>query len=474
MGRLVRLELENFKSYHGRQTIGPFDDNFVSIIGPNGSGKSNLMDALSFVLGISSAHLRSSHLSEVIYRDGEQQASHASVAVVYRRDNGQEATFSRRINAHGQSEYRLDGKIVVYTDYCRLWEEENVLIKARNFLVFQGDVEALASKSPRELARLFEQISGSEEYRSDYDRCKAAFEKATEENTFNYGRRKGLSTELKQVQEQREDVVRYEKLLGEREKIQGQLYLWKLFHVEDTARKVGLMIDDKEVEMTEAEANVQRADAEWKEAKKQQAKEQKELLNVERRLKTAQRQMTDDAPEAVQLGEKIKFAQQRLNTAQESIQSAHDDVLRFGKEIAIAERESAEVLASVQQFETLAAERLAAADIRPELVDEYNQLKALVNERVAKEKLKLESLERKMGPELASKGQLEAKLAELVKAKNLIDTELASLTVKHDKVTIDVDNVYSWCFCSWLRAPSVWTRILNGCSERLPQPRPKS
>lgn len=38
MGRLIKLELENFKSYCGKQVIGPFDQ-FTSIIGPNGSGK---------------------------------------------------------------------------------------------------------------------------------------------------------------------------------------------------------------------------------------------------------------------------------------------------------------------------------------------------------------------------------------------------------------------------------------------------
>ena len=46
----VRIELENFKSYKGKQVIGPFKK-FTSIVGPNGSGKSNLMDAISFVLG---------------------------------------------------------------------------------------------------------------------------------------------------------------------------------------------------------------------------------------------------------------------------------------------------------------------------------------------------------------------------------------------------------------------------------------
>lgn len=48
MGRLVRIEVENFKSYAGSQSIGPFKD-FTAVIGPNGAGKSNLMDAIRCV-----------------------------------------------------------------------------------------------------------------------------------------------------------------------------------------------------------------------------------------------------------------------------------------------------------------------------------------------------------------------------------------------------------------------------------------
>ena len=67
MGKLRLLELENFKSYAGKTRVGPFDD-FTCIIGPNGAGKSNLMDAISFVLGVQSKHLRSSTLKELLYR----------------------------------------------------------------------------------------------------------------------------------------------------------------------------------------------------------------------------------------------------------------------------------------------------------------------------------------------------------------------------------------------------------------------
>ena len=62
--RLLKLEVENFKSYKGRQDIGPFHS-FTAVIGPNGSGKSNLMDAISFVLGVKGMQLRGS-LKELI------------------------------------------------------------------------------------------------------------------------------------------------------------------------------------------------------------------------------------------------------------------------------------------------------------------------------------------------------------------------------------------------------------------------
>lgn len=78
------LIVNNFKSYRGRHLIGPLR-RFTGIIGPNGAGashcqyrkgliiflylgKSNLMDAMSFVLGVQARHMRGSNLSDLIYR----------------------------------------------------------------------------------------------------------------------------------------------------------------------------------------------------------------------------------------------------------------------------------------------------------------------------------------------------------------------------------------------------------------------
>jgi structural maintenance of chromosome 1 len=62
-GCLYKLVVSNFKSYAGTLTIGPFKD-FTCVIGPNGSGKSNLMDAVSFVVGVNTTQLRGAKLAD--------------------------------------------------------------------------------------------------------------------------------------------------------------------------------------------------------------------------------------------------------------------------------------------------------------------------------------------------------------------------------------------------------------------------
>jgi structural maintenance of chromosome 1 len=163
--KLESLTLENFKSYKGIQVIGPFSA-FTAIIGPNGSGKSNLMDALCFVLGIKSSSLRCSSMQELVHT-GQERAIVTAVFV----KNGIKFLFSRRI-IRNSSEFRINNEVVTWQDYNSRLEEENILTRAKNFLVFQGDVEAIASQSPRDLTKFIENISGSIELKEEYDRLK--------------------------------------------------------------------------------------------------------------------------------------------------------------------------------------------------------------------------------------------------------------------------------------------------------------
>jgi structural maintenance of chromosome 4 len=64
---ITYLILTNFKSYAGRQEVGPFHASFSSVVGPNGSGKSNVIDSLLFVFGFRASKMRQGKISALIH-----------------------------------------------------------------------------------------------------------------------------------------------------------------------------------------------------------------------------------------------------------------------------------------------------------------------------------------------------------------------------------------------------------------------
>lgn len=124
-----------------------------------------------------------------------------------------------RISTTGASEYKLNNRVVTYSAYNSALTSHNILVKAKNFLVFQGDVEAVASQSPRELSRLIDQISGSLELAPEYERAKEAQDRATENATFNFTKRRGIAGEIKQYKEQKGEAEKFEGLCQERVRV---------------------------------------------------------------------------------------------------------------------------------------------------------------------------------------------------------------------------------------------------------------
>lgn len=88
-------------------------------------------------------------------------------------------------------------------------------MKCKNFLVFQGDIESVASKSPKQLTRLLEEISGSAELIKDY---KAALkEKQASEETLSkhFDKRKTVLREKNEIYEQKSEAENYKSLLAQ-------------------------------------------------------------------------------------------------------------------------------------------------------------------------------------------------------------------------------------------------------------------
>lgn len=72
--------------------------------------------------------------------------------------------------------------------------------------LFQGAVESIAMKNPKERTALFEEISRSGELAQEYDRRKKEMVKAEEDTQFNYHRKKNIAAERKEAKQEKEEV----------------------------------------------------------------------------------------------------------------------------------------------------------------------------------------------------------------------------------------------------------------------------
>ena len=146
-------------------------------------------------------------------------------------DGGTEVHFSRTISASGVSNYRLDSKDVTYEVYEALLQRIGVLVKARNFLVFQGDVESVASKSPAQLTKLLEQISGSDQLQKEYDELLKKKEEAEEITIFSMQKKKMYVTQRKEIKEQKDEADLFQQKQDELDDLKTEHVLWQIWRV---------------------------------------------------------------------------------------------------------------------------------------------------------------------------------------------------------------------------------------------------
>lgn len=325
--RIRELILENFKSYEGRVHVGPFRK-FTCVVGPNGAGKSNLVDAISFVLGVATRHLRGDRLQDLVHRkEGESAelvARVASVELVYERGDPTEegvsvVTFRRIVQPGGESRFLVNGQIITQAEYLTELQSINILSKARNFLVFQGDVEAAARRQGRELTQLFEQVSGSGALKEEYDRLAA--EKARKEDNarYLYQKKRNAFDEKKQMALQRDEAAKYQALEADRKQCQIEFYLFRLNCIRSQAGEKKRMMSEEQSERASAAAAYNAKLAKSQEADRQRAQAHLAITSAEKKVqaKIAMVEKSDPQAEATTRLEVLRQRLEELNAGSE-------------------------------------------------------------------------------------------------------------------------------------------------------------
>ncbi|XP_027176320.1 structural maintenance of chromosomes protein 1 [Coffea eugenioides] len=441
-GKILRLELENFKSYKGFQIIGPFYD-FTAIIGPNGAGKSNLMDAISFVLGVRTGQLRGAQLKDLIYAvdDGEkdQRGRKAFVRLVYRLDTGSEFQFTRTITSAGGSEYRVNGEIVNWNDYDKKLRDFGILVKARNFLVFQGDVESIASKNPKELTALLEQISGSEEFKRKYEELEEEKAKAEENSALAYQKKKTIKLEVKQKKEQKEEAEKHLHLQEKLKSLKQDHFLWQLLTIERDIEEANEDLEAEQRSRKEIVDELGNYESELSKKKKEQSVYLKETAQCERRIAERKTRLDKNQPEILKLKEEVSRLTMKIKSTSKELNKKKEEKLRHVEEMAKLQNDLQDLIKQLDDLREKgqdAGEKLQLADSQ---LETYHHIKEEAGMKTAKLRDEKEVLDRQQHADIEAQKNLEENLQQLKNRKQELEAQEKQMQARLVKILGTVD-----------------------------------
>ncbi|CAL9753590.1 unnamed protein product [Musa acuminata subsp. burmannicoides] len=425
-GKIHRLELENFKSYKGFQTIGPFYD-FTAIIGPNGAGKSNLMDAISFVLGVRSAHLRGAQLKDLIYafddREKENKGRKAFVRLVYLMANGIELQFTRTITGAGGSEYRIDGRVVGWDEYNGKLKSLGILVKARNFLVFQGDVESIASKNPKELTSLLEQISGSDELKKDYEELEEQKARAEEKSALIYQEKRTVVMERKQKKAQKEEAEKHLRLQEELKSLKKEHFLWQLFNIENDIEKLNGELDSENRKLEEVLSLQKEFDSEAEMKKKEQAGYLKELTIREKKIAKIKLELDKKQPELLKLKEEKSRINSKIKSSIKELEKKKKDQRKHAEEIGKLQKDLQDVTEAIHELNEQAKHGVGKLELADDQLSEYHRIKEEAGMKTAKLRDEKEVQDRQLHADIEVQQNLEENFQQLLSREKELSTQ---------------------------------------------------
>lgn len=409
--RLKSLKLAGFKSFANPTTF-TFKHDITAIVGPNGCGKSNVIDAIRWVLGETSAkQLRGGAMSDVIFAgvEGRAAKSLASVELVFEHTQDethgirhelnlyQELSLRRQVTKDGKSDYFINGQRVRRRDVVDVFLGTG--LGARSYAVIeQGMIGRIVESSPMQLREFIEEGAGV----SRYQARRAETEKQLAETQDNLQRLSDLQGELKKQHKtlirQAQSAKEYEALNEELAKLHHDDLIRRLFEAwqyHETKKAEQSKLGQELAEL-EANANKVRKELDELSAKvaegqwlKDEAKDK--YHNAQMAEQTAQHNFYTLNSQISQNDEKINRLTAQHQEASQSIEQAQNEL------VALEAR-----LADINPQLELASQRLtqiqqSVASVQVDWQKQRDELNTLTNEKNTLEntqKLTLAQIER--------------------------------------------------------------------------------
>jgi len=256
--RLVKIHVSGFKSFVDPTVINITGD-LVGIVGPNGCGKSNVIDAVRWVMGESSArNLRGDSMTDVIFNgtDSRKPVGKASVELIFDNEEGKapgsyssfaEISVKRTLSRDGASGYLINNSRCRRRDITDMFRGTGLGHRSYS-IIEQGMVGRIVEARPDELRAFVEEAAGVSLYKDRRRETETRIRHTRENLERVEDIRNELAAQLRKLQRQSQVARRYQRLRDEERNIHGELLALRY-------RKHKDMIDSQSIETNEAESH---------------------------------------------------------------------------------------------------------------------------------------------------------------------------------------------------------------------------
>jgi chromosome segregation protein len=470
--RLKTLEIHGFKSFADK-TQFDFHPGVTGIVGPNGCGKSNVVDAIRWVLGETSAKaLRGGEMSDVIFNGTDRRKAVGMAEVKLTFADCEEAlgvdynevSIGRRVFRDGKSEYRLNGSQCRLKDIHELFMDTGIGRSAYSIME-QGKIDQLLSSKPEDRRAVFEEAAGITKFKTQKKEALRKLE-YTEANLLRITDIiEEVKRQMNSLSRQAAKARRYQALLGDVRVLdthfshrrfveysaeQGELTNSVNALTKDADRLTG-EIHKREQDIVNARDSLQSLESEMAERRAEVMTLQNEADSAENRIKFNQERNIELAALTEQhtadidtTGENLLLQEDNLKTTSEALISMEANIAKQREQLKEHQEKNAHLKQEKIRIDTeLRQLHQQSNQSESTLLNVQSQLRSNLNqietdrERNAQLVREIDTLEQDRNAKAEEKTQLEQQIIAKTEGLEKAQQDLISIEKQHQEARAD-------------------------------------
>ena len=258
--KFKKLEISGFKSFFDKTTFS-IEEGLTGIVGPNGCGKSNIVEALRWCMGETSAKsMRGAGMEDVIFSGTssrpEKNFSEVSLLIDNKDKDGpeqyhklDEILITRKIERNKGSKYYLNEKEVRARDAQTFFADLSTGAHSPS-LISQGKIGQLVTAKPVERRTILEEAAGIAGIHARRHEAETRLNAAENNLKRADELKKQQQRQLDNLKKQAEEATKYKEISKEIKKAEAGLYYLKLIDIEKNKKEILENVNEQDDEIS--------------------------------------------------------------------------------------------------------------------------------------------------------------------------------------------------------------------------------